>query len=280
MSGHGNQDADYLNGRGNTDREVSELTLQNAPIGTKAPSIYGGHWSRTERGWKWSTGDTFPCVGGDWNGELIPPTTQVEAAAPEAKPAETEAAILLRVIQRLNGNPYNLTKSECVYEVEQMRDAALSAQAAPTTQPPSDAVSKEQAMEALARLSGAEFNVSLLRRFIEQSASPTPAQGAPADAQRQALEQALHTLTKVASSPVVGQLLTHQASGDCRAIRAALSQTAPKAMAEAARGLVAWWDTPHDEHEAFIFANLEMWIGRLRAALAGQAAPAEGGERG
>jgi len=47
--------------------------LKNAPIGTKAPSINGGHWVKVERGWKWCTGSTFPRPGGDWNGELIYP---------------------------------------------------------------------------------------------------------------------------------------------------------------------------------------------------------------
>ncbi len=49
------------------------LTLENAPIGTKAPAIGGGHWVRTERGWKWCTGATFPRPGGDWTGELMKP---------------------------------------------------------------------------------------------------------------------------------------------------------------------------------------------------------------
>lgn len=40
-------------------------------------------------------------------------------------------------------------------------------------------------------------------------------------------------------------------------------------LQEAARGLVGWWDSPHPEHEAFIVANLQAWIDRLRAALSG-----------
>jgi hypothetical protein len=48
-----------------------KLTLQNAPIGTKAPAIGGGFWERTRQGWKWCTGSTFQTVGGDWNGKLI-----------------------------------------------------------------------------------------------------------------------------------------------------------------------------------------------------------------
>jgi len=33
------------------------------PIGTKAHHYMGGHWIRTEHGWKWCTGDTFPTPG-------------------------------------------------------------------------------------------------------------------------------------------------------------------------------------------------------------------------
>lgn len=53
---------------------MGKLTINNAPIGTKAPSCIGGYWIKTERGWKWNTGSTFPCPGGDWSGELILPT--------------------------------------------------------------------------------------------------------------------------------------------------------------------------------------------------------------
>lgn len=49
------------------------LTLENAPLGTKAPAIGGGAWTKTERGWQWNGGSTFPRPGGDWNGHLIPP---------------------------------------------------------------------------------------------------------------------------------------------------------------------------------------------------------------
>lgn len=35
------------------------------PIGTKAYSTTGGFWTKTERGWKWCTGSTFPTPGGD-----------------------------------------------------------------------------------------------------------------------------------------------------------------------------------------------------------------------
>ena len=47
--------------------------LERAPIGTKAPSIMGGYWEKTQHGWKWCNGSTFPTPGGDWNGKLIHP---------------------------------------------------------------------------------------------------------------------------------------------------------------------------------------------------------------
>jgi hypothetical protein len=47
--------------------------LKDAPLGTKAPSVIGGHWTKTECGWKWCTGSTFPRPGGDWTGDLIYP---------------------------------------------------------------------------------------------------------------------------------------------------------------------------------------------------------------
>lgn len=54
------------------------LTLDNAPIGTRAPAVMGGHWTKTARGWRWCTGATFPSPGGDWNGKLILPTASKE----------------------------------------------------------------------------------------------------------------------------------------------------------------------------------------------------------
>jgi hypothetical protein len=50
--------------------EVSKR-LAEAPLGTRAPAITGGYWEKTERGWRWCTGSTFPRPGGDWTGELI-----------------------------------------------------------------------------------------------------------------------------------------------------------------------------------------------------------------
>lgn len=71
---------------------AGELTLENAPIGTKAPAISGGNWVRTERGWTWCTGSTFPRPGGDWNGQLIAPVERPTAT--QAAPAGELAAHL------------------------------------------------------------------------------------------------------------------------------------------------------------------------------------------
>lgn len=43
------------------------------PVGTKAAAIMGGHWIKTERGWKWCTGATFPTPGGDASGMVCLP---------------------------------------------------------------------------------------------------------------------------------------------------------------------------------------------------------------
>lgn len=41
------------------------------PVGTVVTAIDGGHWYKTERGYKWNgpdgTGSTFPTPGGDWS---------------------------------------------------------------------------------------------------------------------------------------------------------------------------------------------------------------------
>jgi hypothetical protein len=66
-----------------TGQAATVLTLANAPIGTIAPSISGGHWTRVDRGWKWCTGATFPRPGGDWNGELIAPQSTGQAGERE-----------------------------------------------------------------------------------------------------------------------------------------------------------------------------------------------------
>ena len=66
--------------------EAPRLTIDNAPLGTKAPDIYGGHWVKTKHGWKWHTGDTFPRPGGDWTGELIAPPEALTQPTKEQTP--------------------------------------------------------------------------------------------------------------------------------------------------------------------------------------------------
>lgn len=53
------------------------------PIGTKAHAFNGGHWIKTELGWKWCTGATFPTPGGDAIGECVElPDNQANQADP------------------------------------------------------------------------------------------------------------------------------------------------------------------------------------------------------
>jgi len=51
----------------------ANLPLKDYPIGTKAKALMGGHWVKTEMGWKWFNGATFPNPGGDWTGEVSIP---------------------------------------------------------------------------------------------------------------------------------------------------------------------------------------------------------------
>lgn len=74
---------------------VQELTLESAPLGTKAPAYGGGHWIRVEHGWKWCTGSTFPRPGGDWNGKLIPP---------QRTESEPEQSLMEKVANKLFGD--------------------------------------------------------------------------------------------------------------------------------------------------------------------------------
>lgn len=81
------------------------VTLDNAPIGTKAPSHTGGYWIRVERGWKWNTGATFGRPGGDWTGELIPPANpqpqKVESNGIDTSYIKEHAAQLYDISQKL-----------------------------------------------------------------------------------------------------------------------------------------------------------------------------------
>ena len=59
---------------------AAPLTVESAPVGTRAPAIMGGHWYKTQRGWKWNgpdgSGGVFPRPGGDWTGKLIAPAAE------------------------------------------------------------------------------------------------------------------------------------------------------------------------------------------------------------
>lgn len=54
-----------------------ELNWNEYPIGTKAKAIMGGHWFKTQLGWKWNgpdgSGGSFPTPGGDNAGEVCLP---------------------------------------------------------------------------------------------------------------------------------------------------------------------------------------------------------------
>ncbi|WP_158534264.1 hypothetical protein [Paracidovorax avenae] len=71
---------------------MTELTLETAPLGTKAPSAEGGAWCKTAKGWKWNGpgghGSTFPRPGADWDGRLLPPAGTL--SAPRTPPPEVD----------------------------------------------------------------------------------------------------------------------------------------------------------------------------------------------
>lgn len=46
----------------------ARFDIDKYPIGTKFKSYNGGYWIKVKNGYKWCTGDTFPRVGGDYNG--------------------------------------------------------------------------------------------------------------------------------------------------------------------------------------------------------------------
>ena len=45
-------------------------SLKEYPLGSKFRAISGGYWEKVENGFKWCTGDTFPNLGGDWDGTV------------------------------------------------------------------------------------------------------------------------------------------------------------------------------------------------------------------
>lgn len=73
--------------------QAEELTLGNAPLGTKAPGFGGGYWVRTEQGWKWCAGSTFPRPGGDWTGDLIAPVRAQAGGVVNLTPEHVEKYI-------------------------------------------------------------------------------------------------------------------------------------------------------------------------------------------
>lgn len=75
--------------------ENDEITPQTAPMGTKAPSIGGGHWCKVPKGWKWNgpggNGRTLPHPGGDWDGRLLPPPGTLPGPAVPPLAADPQA---------------------------------------------------------------------------------------------------------------------------------------------------------------------------------------------
>lgn len=62
---------------------MPKITIENAPVGTKAPAFGGGAWCKMKSGgWKWNGpsgfGGTFPSPGGDWDGRLHVPAQTAE----------------------------------------------------------------------------------------------------------------------------------------------------------------------------------------------------------
>lgn len=84
VSGEGPFDCYACNRKVAPALQAQSLTLDNAPLGTKAPAFNGGHWERVESGWKWSTGATFPRPGDDWTGEFVLPKS-TPAPHPETR---------------------------------------------------------------------------------------------------------------------------------------------------------------------------------------------------
>lgn len=53
-----------------------DMPWEAYPKGTKVFAVLGGHWEKTERGWKWCTGATFSTPGGDWHHIVMPYESQ------------------------------------------------------------------------------------------------------------------------------------------------------------------------------------------------------------
>lgn len=51
----------------------ANATWNSYPNGTKAKALMGGYWIKTDHGWHWPGGSTFPTPGGDATGEICLP---------------------------------------------------------------------------------------------------------------------------------------------------------------------------------------------------------------
>lgn len=62
--------------------QKADKELKEYPIGTKARAAGGGWWTKTEQGWQWANGSSFPTVGGDWDGYVSVPYKGTTHKAP------------------------------------------------------------------------------------------------------------------------------------------------------------------------------------------------------
>lgn len=66
---------EHTNNLRQVDAGVGLRSWSNYPIGTKAHAVMGGYWIKTNHGWKWCTGATFPTPGGNVSRVEIPKAT-------------------------------------------------------------------------------------------------------------------------------------------------------------------------------------------------------------
>lgn len=59
-------------------RQTIDRQWDEYPIGTKAHHANGGHWTKTELGWEWHCGDTFPRPGASAIAVTLPPAPEGE----------------------------------------------------------------------------------------------------------------------------------------------------------------------------------------------------------
>jgi len=53
-------------------KQPKDRPWKDYPIGTKAHALMGGWWTKTERGWQWGSGATFPTPGADATSVTLP----------------------------------------------------------------------------------------------------------------------------------------------------------------------------------------------------------------